>query len=211
MTEKKVVDWELIEKLYRAGVMTVRQIGEQQDISHPAILKRAKKDGWTRDRAKAVQDKAKELVTKAVVTASVTAATKLTDQVVENVMAQKVADIDLADRSDLQDGIDAIRVMGRELAELSRPEFRERLEALGEFMDESYTKDNGAEVKDKFNELYRYIVSLSGRIKMVKDLSSAVNVYIPLRRKVVGLDVEKAESEIDGLLHKIKRERDTRQ
>lgn len=211
--EKKVVDWELIERLYRAGVMTVRQIAGEQGISHTAIQKRAKAEGWTRDLQERVQDKAKELVANAEVAnsvATVSMATKQSEQQVVNVLAQKVADIDLADRADLQAGIDVIRGLTCELGELSRPEFKERLEWVGQVMDQSFETESGREVKDKVNELYMYIIGIQGRIKMVKDLAGAVGVYFPLRRKVVGLDVEKTESEIDTLLHRIKQEREAR-
>lgn len=211
MTEKKVVDWELIERLYRAGVKTIREIAAEHGISHTAIQKRAKKEDWTRDLSKKVQDKAKELVAREEVAKSVAMETKVTDTLVTNVLAQKVADIDLANRADLQLGIDAIRGMTQELSVLSNPDLRAQLEWLGELMDTSYVKDNGTEVQDKVNQLYHAIIGLSGRIKMAKDLAGAVGVFIPLQRKVVGLDgAEKAATDIDDLLLKIAREKKER-
>lgn len=207
VTEKKVIDWELVEKLYRAGVKTLREIGSDHGVSHVAIQKRAKKEGWTRDLSKKVQEKAKELVTKDTVTKAVTAQEKVTEQQVVSVLAQKVADIDLTNRSDLQSGLDVIRGMTHELGELSRPEFRERLEWVGEVMDQTFETDSGRVIKDKVNELYMYIIGLQGRIKMAKDLAAAVGTYIPLQRKVVGLDADKAAGDIDDLLLRIARER----
>ena len=49
MTAPKIVDWEKIEGDYRAGVKTLREIAEERGITHGAINKRAKRDGWTRD------------------------------------------------------------------------------------------------------------------------------------------------------------------
>lgn len=49
MAEKRFVDWELIEKSYRAGIKTLRQIGEEFGVSHTAINKRAQKSGWLRE------------------------------------------------------------------------------------------------------------------------------------------------------------------
>jgi hypothetical protein len=46
--DKKHVDWELIEKDYRAGIKTLRQIGGECGVSHTAIMKRADKGNWTR-------------------------------------------------------------------------------------------------------------------------------------------------------------------
>ena len=39
------VDWEAVEGMYRAGLLSVREIARSQGISHTAIQKRAKADG----------------------------------------------------------------------------------------------------------------------------------------------------------------------
>ena len=45
--EKKAApDWERIEADYRAGLLSVREIATAQGISHTAVQKRAKADGW---------------------------------------------------------------------------------------------------------------------------------------------------------------------
>lgn len=41
-------DWEAIESAYRAGVLSLRDIGEQYGVTEGAIRKRAKKLGWVR-------------------------------------------------------------------------------------------------------------------------------------------------------------------
>lgn len=41
-------DWEAIESAYRAGVLVLRDIGEQYGVTEGAIRKRAKKLGWVR-------------------------------------------------------------------------------------------------------------------------------------------------------------------
>ena len=41
-------DWEAIESAYRAGVLVLRDIGEQYGVTEGAIRKRAKKFGWVR-------------------------------------------------------------------------------------------------------------------------------------------------------------------
>ncbi len=46
---KPVADWERIALDYRAGIKTLRQIAEEHGITHGAINKRAKRDGWERD------------------------------------------------------------------------------------------------------------------------------------------------------------------
>ena len=46
---KKAIDWERVEIDFRAGRMTLREIGAKHGVAHPSILKRAKRDSWDRD------------------------------------------------------------------------------------------------------------------------------------------------------------------
>lgn len=41
-------DWEAIESAYRAGALSLREIGAQYGVTEGAIRKRAKRDGWVR-------------------------------------------------------------------------------------------------------------------------------------------------------------------
>lgn len=78
--KRKNIDWEFIEKHYRAGIVTVRQIAEAHNhnkprkdhIGHPYILKRAKRFGWDRDLSERIKQRTEALVTKALVTKTVT-------------------------------------------------------------------------------------------------------------------------------------------
>lgn len=51
------LDWEKIERDYRAGLLSVREIGRQHGCSGVAIAKRAKRDGWHRDLTAKVQQR----------------------------------------------------------------------------------------------------------------------------------------------------------
>lgn len=53
--KKPDTDWEAIEREYRAGQLSVAEIGRQYGISHVAILKKAKARGWTRDLTERVK------------------------------------------------------------------------------------------------------------------------------------------------------------
>jgi len=64
MSKKRDIDWEAIEREYRAGQLSVREIGRQYGVSHVAILKRVKDSSWERDLAPQVQEE----ITRAIVT-----------------------------------------------------------------------------------------------------------------------------------------------
>lgn len=48
MAAKPKPDWKQIEADYRAGQKTLRQMGAEHGLSHTAVNKRAKRDGWLR-------------------------------------------------------------------------------------------------------------------------------------------------------------------
>jgi hypothetical protein len=55
MTDKPPTDWEAVEREYRAGQLSVREIARRCDLSEGAIRKRAKADGWQRALAERVR------------------------------------------------------------------------------------------------------------------------------------------------------------
>lgn len=202
---RKVIDWESVEIHYRAGIRSLKNIGSEFDVSDAAIVKRAKRDGWTRDLKAKIKAKADAKVSAAVVSGSVSARTKVAEAQVIEANASIIASADLVQREDVLLGLDTSRGMLQELALLSDPEFKERLVLLGEAMDESGPTANGGWKTDKTNELYQYIISLAGRIKMAKDVAATHGVYIPLQRKVLRMEdeAEKGASAIDAILNQV--------
>jgi hypothetical protein len=61
---KAAIDWELIERDYRAGILTLRAIASRHGITEGAIRLRAKKEGWPRDLAAKIAAKADDLLRK---------------------------------------------------------------------------------------------------------------------------------------------------
>ena len=196
---KKFVDWELIEREYRAGIKTLRQIAEENGISHTAIQKRAKKDEWTRDLTERVQQKAQELVAKKEVARVVSKEQKVSDLETVRVYGEVVANIDLSQREDVKLAIGNARGLLMELVQLARPDFQEMLETIADTFDTSTERR-----QDKENELYRYIIGLAGRVKMAKELAAVHGVYVPLQRKIYKLDDEGSnKTSVDDLLEAI--------
>lgn len=202
------VDWLIVEKDYRAGIKNLRQIGQENGITEGAIRKRAKRDGWTRDLAARIQAKAEDLVRKEEVrkASTQTSLDVPTERQVVEANAHAVAHVDLTNRKDVLRGMDVSRQHIDELAAMNDPTFRERLEWLGQIMDESgKDEETGRDVKDKANELYRYIIDMPGRVKMAKEVAAAVGVYVPMMRKIYKLDAEanSGASAVEDLLHKL--------
>lgn len=132
-TTKAVIDWERIEADYRAGMKSVREIAAENAVTHPAIMKRAKRDGWDRDLSARIQAKADALVTKQMVTAEVTAAKLETERQVIEIGAQAVANVRLAHRTDIKRMRDHVARLHAELVQME--EATENKAALGVRVD----------------------------------------------------------------------------
>lgn len=56
-------DWEAIERAYRAGMLSIREIAKQHSLSDKAIRNKAKEFGWERDLSEKINEKVRaELV-----------------------------------------------------------------------------------------------------------------------------------------------------
>lgn len=94
MSERKPTDWEAVEREYRAGVLSVREIANGAGISHVAVIKRAKLKGWTQNLAGRV----KEEIAKRLVTAEVTSYHPGNQQQIVEAAALRSVDVILAHR-----------------------------------------------------------------------------------------------------------------
>jgi len=64
---RKDLDWDAIERDYRIGQLTIRQIQKKYGVSNGGMMARAKKEGWTRDLSEAVKFATKAKVRQKVV------------------------------------------------------------------------------------------------------------------------------------------------
>lgn len=192
-------DWERIELDYRAGVKTLRQIGEEHGISHAAIAKRAKASSWERDLAAKIQAKADTLVTKSAVTKEVTTETNVSEREVIEANAQAIADIRLAHRRDIQQAQNIVINLMEELKHQTGVENAALLAELGEIMRQE--DDKG---QDKLNDLYRKIISLPERARTMKTLADSLGTVIGLQRQAFGMDKD-AESVVDAFTKMLER------
>lgn len=199
VTDKQPVDWVAIEKHYRAGIKSLRAIADDYGITEAAIRKRAKRDQWTRNLEERIQLKAQEKVRKALVRTPGTQLTRETETRTIEDYATIVSTVDLRQREDVELAMDSTRGLLMELVQLSRPDFKELLEEIAETFDQSTPRR-----QDKENELYRYIISLAGRVKIAKDIAASHGTYIPMQRKMYKLDEEAGtKSSVDDLLEAI--------
>ncbi|MCE0853010.1 hypothetical protein LU689_24160 [Pseudomonas asiatica] len=204
MTEKTVPDWERIEQLYRAGVLSVREIGSAHNVSHTAINKRARQQGWERDLQGKIKAKADALVSKAEVSTKVSTETLATERGIVEANAQVIANIRISHRTD----IGRYRKLASSLLEEleGMTDNRDLFDQVGELLRSE--DDNG---QDKLNDLYQKVISLPSRTKTLKDLGDTLKVLIGLERQAYSIDEEQpvddrsklTEEELDRRIAKL--------
>lgn len=185
MTEKVATDWERVEQLFRAGLLSVREIAATCGVSHTAINKRARNAGWERDLKAKIQAKADALVSKAEVSKQVSTEALATERGIVEANAQVIADIRIAHRTDIGR---SRRLAIKLLDELeSVTDNRQLFEELGELMRSE--DDKG---QDRRNDLYMKVIELPTRTKTMKDLGETLKNLVALERQAYSINDEAA-------------------
>ena len=183
--DKATPDWERIELEYRAGIQTLRQIAEAHGITHGAINKRAKTQGWTRNLNAKIQAKADALVSKAAVSTEVSKEAKIAEKAVIDANAQAVADVRLAHRRDIHRARKLTNALLDELEQQTNPITLGLLTDLGVLLMKP--DDKG---RDKLKELYMAIISLPERGKTMKLLTESLQKLVDMERLAFNMDAK---------------------
>lgn len=174
-------DWESIESAYRAGLLSIREIASQHGITHGAINKRAKRDGWERDLKAKIKAKADALVSKREVSTQVSIETATNERILIEANAEVIATVRMEHRGDIRRARNiASSLFGELEAECADVG---ALHQLGDLMFEP--DDKGY---DKLNEIYHKVISMPGRVKSMKDLSDTLKTLIGLERQAYDID-----------------------
>ncbi|MGE4778059.1 hypothetical protein [Yersinia enterocolitica] len=181
-------DWEAIESAYRAGLMSIREIASQHGITHGAINKRAKRDGWERDLKAKIKAKADSLVSKREVSTQVSTEKALSERILIEANADVIANVRMEHRGDIRRAREITNALfdelGAECADI------EALRKLGELMLQP--DENG---RDRLNEVYQSIIALPERVKAMKALSESLKNVIGMERQAYNIDDNDAPKE----------------
>ena len=179
---KAAVDWESIEGMYRAGLLSIREIARSHGISHTAIQKRAKAEGWARDlTAKVRQQVASGLVATEVATAG----TATERQIVEAAATQIIT---LVREHRGQIGRNRALV-DKLMAQLElAADNRDLLEGI---IDEVETCTTGA--SSHRHAALMKAVSLSTHAGVLKNLAETLKILIGLEREAFNVSAATTE------------------
>jgi hypothetical protein len=190
---RKSVDWQVIGRDYRAGILSLRELAAMHGISHVAIKKHADKERWSRDLSARIQAKADEIVNRNAANSTVnTGGDAAGDAANVDANAQVVAAVRLRHRKDITR---LTRLCASLLGELelqcADPAV---LAQFGEILRDP--KDHGG---DRVNNLYQRIVSTPGRIDAAKKLAETMRVAVALEREAYGLAAATVTDEVNPL------------
>lgn len=168
----KNTDWEAIEREYRAGQLSVVEIGRQHGVSHTAINKRAKKEGWKRDLSSRVRAE----VSARLVSPEVSEANA--EEAIETAASRGV-EVVRQHRASLSH---ANRIVSKLLDELERG-----TDNAEEIEDEIEIETSG-DRNGKRRAMMLKAVSLPSRASTATALTQALKNLIPLERQAFKLD-----------------------
>ncbi len=173
-------DWERIESDFRAGLLSIREIAASQSVSHVAISKRAKKEGWERDLKAKIAAKAEALVTSRTVTKEVTSEQAVTDRAIVDANAEVIANIRLGHRSDIR----RARTLCMSLLDELEVETGD-IDLFRELGDILRSEDDKGQ--DKRNDVYQKVISSAGRIDSMKKLAETLKNLVGIEREAYGI------------------------
>lgn len=202
---KQGADWDAIERVYRAGLLTVREIARQHGVSHVAVAKHAKSHGWSRDLTARVR----EAVTTGLVTTPLTSeelvTAKRTEREIVEAAATQVITLVREHRKDISVQRE---LAAKLLAQLNfTSDYREQLEEL--IHEETAEADGspstpaerGAKTQAiiKRGQMLR-AVALPQNAATLKDLATVLKTLVALEREAFNISgaPEEPKSPEDG-------------
>lgn len=208
--ERKVVDWGLVEPHYRAGIMSLAELGKAFGVSDVAIHKHAKKNGWIRDLQAKVKAKADAKVSASVVSAEVRAERELTEKVVVEANATAVAKIRIEHRTDIARAKKLFLAMLEELETTSSSTGQGLLKRMIDVLTQVEDGDSKEDAEAKIarhrtlNALLDKTLALGTRIDSGKKLVEMLEKLVRLEREAWGIDDDdKGESPIDSIIKRV--------
>lgn len=176
----KSLDWEAIERDFRAGMLSIREIAKLHDISDTAIRKKAKSGEWDRDLSAKVDERVR---TKLVRNAVRTNQPQTEEEIIEEAATVKVTIVREHHRL-ISNGIKITELLSEQL--IRDAESREDLE--------QDIEDMTADDKDtrRRNRLMK-AVSLGTHSTIAVNLANATKTWIGLERQAFNIADEPAE------------------
>lgn len=190
--EKPRTDWEAVERAYRAGVLSIREIAKLKGCSDTAIRKKATAAKWERD----LTEKVNEKVRSELVRSEVRTANPQTEREIVEVAAATVVQVVRGHRSKIKQGGALVELLTQQLIDVAgrRDEFEEAIE-------EETAIDKTGERRAKMMRA----VSLATHAGIAVNLAAATKTWVGLERQAFNIkeDSEPEKDDLSALLAQI--------
>lgn len=191
MTTKKStnIDWDLVEVHYRAGIRSLKDIGSEFRVSDAGILKRAKRDGWTRDLSARIRAKADAKVSAAAVSAEVSAERAANERAVVEANAEVQYRVRMEQRADIAR---TRALFGKLLAEIEAvTEWSDAQELVRQMHEVVNGGEDGKRASRSAEDMLQRVLSGPGRIDSAKKLVETLEKLVRMEREAHGIDASK--------------------
>ena len=204
MARRNDIDWEAVERDYRAGQLTVAQMADKHGVSTSQIKVKAKDKEWQRDLSSAIKARAKAKISQIDVQALVEAAASEMAELSakQSAMVQQSA---IEQAADVAAGI----VMShRKHYSKVKTLAADMLEEVAEFGREKESINKLCQIIGQDDPLaaqaIKRVTGFSGRVQSLEKLANTLVKIADAERKAFGIDdEEKGGTTIEDLLDKL--------
>lgn len=198
-TAKSPIEWDLIERDWRAGVKTQAQMSAQYGVSRAAMNKHFTRRGITRDLDGKVRAAASTIVAQSIVdTGEGHPGSAISDRDIIAANAQMQSQIILQHRTDIQRSRKLSMSLLTELEQ--QTDHRDLIEQLIDILHDPDDKH----IQKRIEVLER-VTSLSSRSSTMKALADTLRSLVAMERQAFGLDDGEDTDEGTGIEDVIKR------
>lgn len=173
---KNKIDWEALEREYRADVMSNVALAKKYSCAESSIRKRAKKYGWTKDLTKKVRERASAKLARV----SVRTSNAQEDEKAIEEAAQVTVNVVLGHRQDLKQGRDICRLMLEELQDGTKHRV-----LIDEIVEQAADEEGWS---DKARAAAQRAISLPSRSGVLRDLAQAMHKFQAMERTAFNID-----------------------
>lgn len=184
MAKKKQIDWDKIERDYRADVLSIAQISRESGAPSSTIRARAKRLGWSRNLTARIKSKADEIVNQDAIKNAVANIQASEEQTIEE-NARLTAGVRLAHRKDINRARLATVTLLDDLEAMIGQDGREGLaELLKALVDEGLIEERDSTAI----AAYKKATGLSQQIANMQKLADTMTKFVALERQAWNLD-----------------------
>lgn len=178
------IDWELIEKEYRLGQFSLRQLAATHKVQASAISRKAKAQAWVQDKRHEVKARSEAQLLLSAAHKASEKATPTADDI--ETAATVRTNLVLAHRTDLGRGRALTMKLLSELEH--QTDHAELFEKIADILaKQGEGEELAVPARAKLNEALQRAISLAGRTSTMKALADALQKLIACEREAFGI------------------------